>query len=110
MNLLPGAGFRETGHLEKGNLETLQAGMDWVIAQLKQVGKKIMVIEDAPSVDVDPLRYSNNRNTPIRRELSAWLGKWEAPPLLSDRTRLFQFPEEAVELLQATGRTRAVSA
>ncbi|WP_058973214.1 acyltransferase family protein [Type-D symbiont of Plautia stali] len=102
MSLLPGAGFRETGHPEKGNLEALQAGMDRVIAQLKQAGKKITVIEDAPSVDVDPLRYSNNRNMPIRRELSAWLGKWEAPPLLSERTRLFQFPEEAVEkLLQA---------
>jgi hypothetical protein len=62
----------------------------------------VTVIEDAPSVDVDPLRYSNNRNIPVRRELSAWLGEWKSPPLLSERTKLFQFPEEAVEkLLQA---------
>ena len=99
MSLLPGAGFRETGHPEKSNLEALQAGMDRVVAQLTQAGKKVTVIEDAPSVDIDPLRYSNNRNIPIRRELSALLSKWEAPPLLSERTRLFQFPEEAVEKL-----------
>lgn len=99
MSLLPGAGFRETDHPEKSNLDALQAGMDRVVAQLTQAGKKVTVIEDAPSVDVDPLRYSNNRNIPIRRELSAWLSKWEAPPLLSERTRLFQFPEEAVEKL-----------
>ena len=102
MSLLPGAGFREVGHPEKSNLEALQAGMDRVIAQLKQAGKKVTVIEDAPSVEVDPLRYSNNRNIPVRRELSAWLGRWESPPLLSERTKLFQFPEDAVEkLLQA---------
>ncbi|MDF7651418.1 acyltransferase family protein [Erwiniaceae bacterium L1_54_3] len=102
MSLLPGAGYREIGHPEKSNLEALQAGMDRVIAQLKQAGKKVTVIEDAPSVDVDPLRYSNNRNIPVRRELSAWLGEWKSPPLLSERTKLFQFPEEAVEkLLQA---------
>ncbi len=102
MSLLPGAGFREVGHPEKSNLEALQAGMDRVITQLKQAGKKVTIIEDAPSVEVDPLRYSNNRNIPVRRELSAWLGRWESPPLLSERTKLFQFPEVAVEkLLQA---------
>ncbi|WP_336777349.1 acyltransferase family protein [Pantoea sp. USHLN256] len=99
MSLLPGAGFTALDHPEKSNLEALKFGMDQVLAQLRQAGKKVTVIEDAPSVDVDPLRFSNNRNMPIRRELSAWLGKWEAPPLLSERTKLFQFPEEAVETL-----------
>ena len=99
MSLLPGSGFSDIDHPEKSNLEALQAGMDQVIAQLRQAGKKVTLIEDAPSVDVDPLRYSHNRNMPIRRELSAWLGKWEAPPLLSARTLQFQFPEDAVESL-----------
>lgn len=99
MSVLPGTGFTAIGHPEKSNLEALKLGMDLVLAQLREAGKKVTLIEGAPSVDIDPLRFSHNRNMPIRRELSAWLGKWEQPPQLSERTKRFQRPEEAVETL-----------
>lgn len=102
MSILPGAGFRELANPEKDNLEALKFGMDNVIAELHKAGKKVTIIEDAPSLDIDPLRYSNNRNIPIRRELSDWLGRWDMPPLPTARTKLFQYPEAAVdEVLQS---------
>lgn len=99
MSILPGSGFRELAHPEKSNLEALKFGMDKVVAALQQAGKKVTIIEDAPSLDIDPLRYSNNRNIPIRRELSDWLGRWDTPPLSTARTKLFQYPEAAVDKL-----------
>ncbi|MBY4886436.1 acyltransferase [Pantoea sp. DY-15] len=99
MSLLPGEGFSAIGDAQQSNLAALKLGMDSVITQLLQAGKKVTVIEGAPTIAIDPLRFSHNRNMPIRRVLSAWLGKWEAPPLLSERTTLFQLPEAAVERL-----------
>lgn len=99
MSQLPGEGFSAIGDAQQSNLEALKRGMDAALAQLRQAGKKVTVIEGAPTIEIDPLRLSHNRNMPIRRELSALLGNGETPPRLSERTTLFQLPEEAVEAL-----------
>ena len=85
---LPGAGYRDIHHPDRDNLSALKQGMDGVIAQLRQAGKKVVLIEDAPLLSLDPLRYSNNRNMPLRRELSQWLSDWKPLPTQNARTRL----------------------
>jgi len=90
---LPGAGYRDLTHPDKDNLSALNQGMGGVIAQLRQAGKKVVLIEEAPSLSLDPLRYSNNRNMPLRRELSQWLSDWKPLPTQNARTRLYSLPE-----------------
>lgn len=96
---LPGAGYRDIHHPDRDNLSALKQGMDGVIAQLRQAGKKVVLIEDAPSLSLDPLRYSNNRNMPLRRELSQWLSDWKPLPTQNARTRLYSLPEADVTRL-----------
>ncbi|MDU6080139.1 MAG: SGNH hydrolase domain-containing protein, partial [Pantoea sp.] len=80
-------------------LSALKQGMDGVIAQLRQAGKKVVLIEDAPLLSLDPLRYSNNRNMPLRRELSQWLSDWKPLPTQNARTRRYSLPEADVTRL-----------
>lgn len=96
---LPGAGYRDTHHPDRDNLSALKQGMDGVIAQLRQAGKKVVLIEDAPLLSLDPLRYSNNRNMPLRRELSQWLSDWKPLPTQNARTRRYSLPEADVTRL-----------
>jgi len=96
---LPGAGYRDINHPDKDNLSALKQGMDAVIAQLRQAGKKVVLIEDAPSLSLDALRYSNNRNMPLRRELSQWLSDWKTLPTQNERTTRYSLPEDALTRL-----------
>lgn len=94
-----GAGYRDLQLPETGNLAALKQGMDAVITQLQQAGKKVTLIQDAPALMLDPLRYSHNRNIPLRRTLSRWLGGWQERPAVAERTQLFRLPSEALERL-----------
>nr|MBA2815428.1 Phosphate regulon sensor protein PhoR [Candidatus Pantoea persica] len=58
----------------------------------RQAGKKVVLIEDAPSLSLDALRYSNNRNMLLRHELSQWLGNWKPLPTENARTTRYSPP------------------
>lgn len=105
---LPGAGYRDMNHPDKDNLSALKQGMDAVIAQLRQAGKKVVLIEDAPSLSLDALRYSNNRNMPLRRELSQWLSDWKTLPTQNERTTLYSLPEDDLTRLLRSYEQRNV--
>ena len=105
---LPGAGYRDIHHPDKDNLSALKQGMDGLIAQLRQAGKKVVLIEDAPSLSLDALRYSNNRNMPLRRELSQWLSDWKPLPTQNARTTRYSLPEADVTRLLRSYEQRDV--
>ncbi|WP_258576216.1 hypothetical protein [Candidatus Pantoea persica] len=52
----------------------------------------MVLIEDAPSLSLDALRYSNNRNMLLRHELSQWLGNWKPLPTENARTTRYSPP------------------
>lgn len=99
LKTLPGAGYRSSDYPDRESLSALKQGMDAVIARLRQAGKKVVLIEDAPSLSLDALRYSNNRNMPLRRELSQWLGNWKPLPTENARTTRYVPPEAEVTRL-----------
>ncbi|WP_130834202.1 acyltransferase family protein [[Erwinia] mediterraneensis] len=103
-----GKGYLAPYNPQLNNLQALKAGMDKVVARLLAAGKKVMIIEDAPSLAIDPLRYSNNRHIPLRRQLNALLTAWNGESPVMERTHLVHFPAREIDTLLESYRQPGV--
>ncbi len=92
----PGSGFRSLRDPAQDNLQALKSDLDTVVAQLLAAGKKITLIDDVPTITLDPLRYSHNRNMPLRRTLNSWLSAQDGAALAAERTQQLQMPNASV--------------
>lgn len=103
-----GRGYLDLSRSQRSGTGALKAGMDSVVAQLRAAGKKVMIIQDAPSLDIDPLRYNNNRNIPLRRELNELLTAWNGASPLMNRTQRIHFPAQELDRLLESYRQPGV--
>lgn len=104
----PGSGFRSLRDPAQDNLQALKSGLDTVVAQLLAAGKKITLIDDVPTITLDPLRYSHNRNMPLRRSLNSWLSAQDGAALAAERTQQMQMPNASVANLLKDYQQRGV--
>ncbi|WP_275553544.1 acyltransferase family protein [Mixta sp. Marseille-Q2659] len=108
ISLLPGFGYRDSAGKIRDNYQALNYGMEKTITRLQAAGKKITIVEDAPNLDIDPLRLHNNRNIPLRKELNQLLTRWNGLPAIGERTMLFHLPGDRIEKTLTAWRAHGV--
>ena len=54
--------------------ETLKQSMIATILSLQQAGKKVVVLEDVPNFEFDPVLRARTASIPVRHALAVWLG------------------------------------
>lgn len=98
-SFVPGYGYRSVDGKVTDNYLALNAGMGKVVKELLAANKKVTLIEDAPSLDIDPLRFNNTRHIPLRKMINAWLS--DSSQTIADRTLRFHLTEDKVNTILA---------
>ncbi|MDW8845869.1 acyltransferase family protein [Erwinia sp. MMLR14_017] len=99
-SLVPGYGYRSVDGKVTDNYLALNAGMSNVVKELLAANKKVALIEDAPSLDIDPLRFNNTQHIPLRKKINAWLS--DSSQTVADRTLRFHLTEDKVNTILAS--------
>lgn len=100
-SLIPGNGFRSIDGKQTDNYLALDQGLGNAIKQLRAAHKKITLVEDAPSLDIDPLRYSITQNIPLRAKINTWLHSGPDLNTVADRTLRFHLTEDKINTILA---------
>ncbi len=106
ISAIPGYGYQAAG--ENDNYQALSSGLHATVMQLLAANKKVTIIEDAPGLEVDPVRLYNNHQIPLRKNLNALLSHWAGMPLVVERTREFHLTDDKVNDILASWQPMGV--
>lgn len=95
-SLIPGYGYRSIDGKQQDNYLALDQGLGNAVKLLRAANKKVTIVEDVPSLDIDPLRYSITQNIPLRAKINAWLSNGSGVNTAADRTLRFHLTEDKV--------------
>ncbi|WP_034912715.1 acyltransferase family protein [Erwinia sp. 9145] len=88
-----GYGYNSLDRRVTDNYQALDRGLKNAVAKLRAANKKVTIIEDAPRLDIDPLRFNNIQQIPLRKRIHA---------LLTENTVSSADPERTLRLYPET--------